>query len=149
MYCGTDIEFDDADVSDDPTAQSIAQALGHPMPRAVVEHLRACMADDDAEDPEFPDGDDEEGWACWYVNDEGTDASEDPAVAAEFGGSQTVFGVEHPYWRVTTQKGRTFWVIDNPARGCYEFDHITDALYQHVGMTVMLAEHNGQGCPYS
>jgi len=108
------------------------------------------MEPGDPYDEDYPDhaGAD----ACWYVNDEGgIDPDEDPAISAELLGSETVFGLEHPYWQVTTRSGRTFWVIDEPARSCYEgatFGHITDALYQHIGVTVRMAESMGQDCPY-
>jgi hypothetical protein len=105
---------------------------------------------DPYDDPDFPDT--EAGWTCWYVNDEGgVDPDDDPAVAAEFVGSETVYGLTHSYWRVTTRTGRTFWVIDEPARSCYDgerFDHIADAMYQHIGVTVRMAESMGQECPY-
>ena len=72
-------------------------------------------------------------------------------MTAERVGAETVFGLEHPSWRVTTQQGNTWWVIDNPARGCYDgvqFPHIVEAMYQHVGMNVILAESEGAPCPY-
>jgi hypothetical protein len=89
---------------------------------------------------------------CWYVNDEGVDdPDEDPAVSAEFLGAESYFGLDHPYWRATTRSGKAFWVIENPAMGCYDgdtFDHITVAMYQHIGATVAYAAGVGEPCPY-
>jgi hypothetical protein len=98
----------------------------------------------------YPDHDGAD--VCWYVNDEGgIDPDDDPAVSAEHLGSETVFGLEHPCWRVTTRSGKTFWVIDEPARSCYDgdtFDHMTMAMYQHIGVMVRMAESMGRPCPY-
>jgi hypothetical protein len=89
---------------------------------------------------------------CWYVNDEGVDdPDEDPAVSAEFLGAESYFGLDHPYWRATTRSGKVFWVIENPAMACYDgdtFDHITVAMYQHIGRNVAYAAHSAEPCPY-
>jgi hypothetical protein len=108
------------------------------------------MEPGDPFDDDFPDHDGAE--MCRYVNAEGgLDPDDDPAISAELLGSQTLFGMEHAYWLVRTRTGRAFWVIENPATACYDadtFDHITVAMYQHIGSTVTQAAMMSDECPY-
>jgi hypothetical protein len=105
--CGADFAWDPEATSLDDLA---ADPDGRLVPIAYGEHVRAHFTEVqplDAEDAvRIPD--DEAGQVCWYVNAEsGIDPDEDPAVSAEFLGSETVFGLEHPYWRVATRTGKT------------------------------------------
>ena len=132
------------------TAYELTDAEVAAMRRARDAVAEMQVEPDPYDDPNFPDT--EAGWLCWYVNDEGgTDPDEDPAVSVEFVGSESVFGLTHPCWKVATRQGAFYWVIDEPARACYDgatFDHITVAMYQHVGSNVVYAAHSGQPCPY-
>jgi hypothetical protein len=78
-----------------------------------------------------------------YVDIEEDDGV-DRAIDAEHVLRRSVGRVEHDLWKVTTTRGRAYWVVTNPT-GSYDaarFDQ-NEALYLHVGLNVVLSTRDG------